>query len=933
MYRVLDYFRKSYALYSEAYLTPNAVHAHGKMIRERLRPPWKFDDNEKIVDPVQMGFEPLKRGARIFWKSVGPASALGKYLQYEAKQKGVALDRQAYNEFIRNLLELLTDAGWLRAGTAKNKANQDTPLFQLRVDQIIWKRGDGRTVHPDLVKIRSYKSYQPQPNTFYRQFYQTDFSRQKRLIGKAHTGQLVNPDRIEREEKFKTGEYSVLFCSPTMELGIDIADLNVVHMRNAPPNPANYAQRSGRAGRSGQAALIFTSCSVYSPHDSHYFKHPQDLAAGVVAPPMIDLTNRELLQTHLQAICLAHVKLNHLNQSLTDLIDKTRKDQLPLLPEVKDQLNLSPQTQKRIKALFKVVIHDLKSMQIPWLDDEWIDRTINTLAPNFNRALDRWRRLYRSVQNQLAQANQTIESGLYTSRSDEMQEAKRDVAQAIRQRDLLENRVFHGALSEFYPYRYLAAEGFLPGYNFTRLPVRTFIPVGDSGEYISRPRFIALREFGPRNIIYHKGSKYQIEQLCAPEAELNLTKAKLSRQSGYLLMGDEYAYEICPFSQVALSGGEASEIYTHLLEIAETRTRQMDRISCEEEERLSRGFDIKTYFAMPAGGIASIRKAKIKNEDQEFLFIRYLPCARLIQINHKWMRSRENGFLMGLNSGLWKKETHDTHAEPVEPVERVRLIAHDTADALYIEPIKALGLKPAGVITLQYALKRAIETVFQVEPREIGAALMGDEQHPNIFLYEAAEGSLGVMSRFIEDKDVFGQVIDQAITICRYDDPDYTDEASYDDLLSYYNQRYHDQINRFEIQKALAKLRICNVEIITNPGHADYDRHYRWLLKGLDPDSATELKFLNYLYDNGLRLPDAAQKIVEGILCQPDFFYEPDIWVFCDGKPHDQPDVRAKDKLQRAALRNRGDQVWVYHYRDDLAQIVSKRPDIFKKVK
>ncbi|MBL7113790.1 MAG: DUF1998 domain-containing protein, partial [Bacteroidales bacterium] len=781
-----------------------------------------------------------------------------------------------------------------------------------------------------------YKSYEQKPNTFYRKFYQTDFSNKKKLIGKEHTGQLGNEDRIEREDKFKTGEYSALFCSPTMELGIDISDLNVVHMRNVPPNPANYAQRSGRAGRSGQAALIFTSCSVYSPHDSHYFKHAKDLISGVVAPPMIDLTNQELLETHLNAVYLAKVKLNELNQNLIDLMDKDNKDTLPLLPEVEEYLNLDQQSKNEIKYIFEKVIANFKSMKspaMPWLNGEWIDRVINSCPKNFNRSLDRWRRLYSAVQKQLTEANKIIESGMYLSTSNEMKESKRNVAQAIRQRDLLENRVSYSSLSEFYPYRYLAAEGFLPGYNFTRLPIRTYIPIGDSGEYISRPRFIALREFGPRNIIYHKGSKYQIEQLLSQEADLNLKKAKVSKNSGYIMMGDEYNYEICPFSNVSLSDGGTKEIFIDLLEMSETRTREMDRISCEEEERLSRGFDIRTFFSMPGAGLDSIRMAKITNEGEDFLFIRFLPCARLIQINSKWMRSKEKGFLMGLNSCRWKKETYDTNAETAEPAKRVKLITYDTADALYIEPIKSLALTPAGVITLQYALKRAVENVFQVESREIGAELMGDELQPNIFIYEAAEGSLGILSQFIEDKDVFRNVINEAIDICRYDDKDYDDEASYDDLLNYYNQRYHDVINRFEIKDALEKLKICDVEIITSKTFGDYEEQYQQLLKGIDLNSTTELKFLNHLYDNGLKLPNATQKTVEGIYCQPDFFYEPDVWVFCDGTPHDDPEIRKKDKLQRSAILNRGDQVFVYYYKDNLEKIIGKRPDIFKKVK
>ena len=55
--------------------------------------------------------------------------------------------------------------------------------------------------------------------------------------------------------------------------------------------------------------------------------------------------------------------------------------------------------------------------------------------------------------------------------------------------------------SDFYAYRYLASEGFLPGYNFPRLPLLAYIParrekVGRDS-FLSRPRFLGLSEFGP----------------------------------------------------------------------------------------------------------------------------------------------------------------------------------------------------------------------------------------------------------------------------------------------------------------------------------------------------------------------------------------------------------------------------------------------------
>ena len=49
---------------------------------------------------------------------------------------------------------------------------------------------------------------------------------------------------------------------------------------------------------------------------------------------------------------------------------------------------------------------------------------------------------------------------------------------------------------DFYSYRYFAAEGFLPGYNFPRLPLSAYVPGRHQrkgrDEFISRPRFLAI---------------------------------------------------------------------------------------------------------------------------------------------------------------------------------------------------------------------------------------------------------------------------------------------------------------------------------------------------------------------------------------------------------------------------------------------------------
>ena len=962
LHGVLDHFRLEYALYSENYLTPPKLEEFGKGFHEQLKPPWTLDTDEKLPRPYVLRLDPLHRSARLPHKSLGPLSAFGKHLKQLAMGAGHPdlLSGEGYRDFTLQLLDKLQDAGFLYRETARSQQGEDTPVFRLRIERILWRLGDSKTVRADLVKRRAYKAQAPKPNAFFQEVYQRDFTVGKRLHSQDHTGQLSVADRQEREERFRADWYqddakrqpdedrirsqaiSALFCSPTMELGVDIGGLSVVHMRNAPPNPANYVQRSGRAGRSGQGALVFTYCSVFSAHDRHCFLNQPELVAGAVQAPRINLCNKELLSSHLHALAVSVIGLPGLGDqkpSLSQLVTLQEPDQ-PLAPGVVKGLQLGDAARARIAGTFQQVIKDfagdLQNGRNPWYADGWVDQTLRDLEQSLDQAMKRWRQMYQAADALLDRATAAIRTGHLAGNSPEYRRHQRHQEQASRQLALLLNQQGGAAeLNEFYPYRYLASEGFLPGYNFTRLPLRIFLPSGSTaGEYISRPRSIALREFGPHNIIYHNGRKFRVTQLVTQDADSMLMEAKVSSRSGYFLMGDQLGMSACPFSGLDLSDNANKEHLHDLLEMTESRGQETARITCEEEERISRGYQLQHFFHMDGGDFSALQQARVHTEGAHLLTLRFIPAARLVSLNRGWRARQLEGFPLGLTSGNWDSHSPRPAAEPATEEQRlVKLWTSTLADALYIEPIAALGLSADAVVTLQHALKRAVETVFQAEPSEIGVEALGDPAHPNILLFEAAEGSLGILSQFVEEVAVFQQVIAAAEQLCRYDDPEYQAPASYDDLLSYYNQRDHDRLDRFLIRDALAKLRLAQLEIQTNPSFATYDEHFKSIMESSDPASTTEPRFLQHLYDQGLRLPDAAQKRVQGLYCQPDFFYAPRTWVFCDGKPHDAADIRQRDQEQRQLLLDRGDDIWFWHYREDLAAKIAQRPDLFRKVR
>lgn len=124
-------------------------------------------------------------------------------------------------------------------------------------------------------------------------------------IAREHTAAIASDVRTDIEEEFKSGEINLLSCTTTMEMGVDLGDLEAVLCKNVPPSISNYQQRAGRAGRRAQVAPIVLTTARSGRFDRAVFDAFEAYLGLKPIVPYLTLDNAGFFQRHQVAVVLA----------------------------------------------------------------------------------------------------------------------------------------------------------------------------------------------------------------------------------------------------------------------------------------------------------------------------------------------------------------------------------------------------------------------------------------------------------------------------------------------------------------------------------------------------------------------------------------------------------------------------------------------------
>ncbi|MGH3491827.1 MAG: DUF1998 domain-containing protein, partial [Sciscionella sp.] len=467
------------------------------------------------------------------------------------------------------------------------------------------------------------------------------------------------------------------------------------------------------------------------------------------------------------------------------------------------------------------------------------------------------------------------------------------------------------------------------------------------GDYLQRPRFLAISEFGPGAIIYHEGARYEVKRIQVPMTAGGIGTVELQ---------DAYRCESCGYHHVRRAGLDVCEHcgaalgqpQYGLMRMQTVFTRRRERISSDEEERRRAGFELRTSYRFSQHGPRLGRLdavVRTGDDSQEVATLSYGDTGT-VRVTNVGRRRRKHpnelGYWLDTVKGDWLSEKDAEDATPqddslgdaadIPTKQKVIPYVEDTRNILVFRLSSPV---PEAVSTsLRYALERGIETEFQLEDSELSSEALPDNDGRGRMLFtESAEGGAGVLRRLQSEPDALARAARQALQISHFS-PDGSDlgqaegarerceKACYDCLLSYANQSDHAVIDRHSVRDLLLRLTSATttplVEVQPLDDRAEQVR--------AQCESELERDFIDLLINHEFALPDAVREEITAAGIRAHFAFHSDdasLAVFVEPvPPEDAGEV--EDRLMDA-----GWSVLRLHPGEDWLARVRKYPYLF----
>ena len=464
--------------------------------------------------------------------------------------------------------------------------------------------------------------------------------------------------------------------------------------------------------------------------------------------------------------------------------------------------------------------------------------TPSTRPPDrFDRAADRWRGLYREALTELDDANDGAARPSARPKPAKRGAAGR-IAEARAALDLLRGRGRRrqpGRLLHLPLLRLARAS--CPatpsrGCRWRRSSPASGAPSNGQGDYLQRPRFLAISEFGPGAFIYHEGARYEVNRVSLPARDdgtgVDITEIKRCDACGYLhdSNGTDQRRD-CASTAAAARWRRMSQ----LMRLQTVKTRRRDRISADEEERQRAGYEIVTTLRFGRTGCGPANSPAPSPATATQLGTHDLRRHRPDLADERRAAPPQG---QARSRAICSTPREGTVGAKTPTSTKNDVTAEDAADTAGRPLRRGPPQRPAAAPgpgdrhrssawPLMYALKRAIEAVFQLESSELAVEPLpgrtGDHAWSRLLFFEAAEGGAGVLRRLATEDGQLRRRGPEGAGDLHFDPDTGADrhraeharedcaQACYDCLLSYGNQCDHQHLDRHSVAELLAAAR------------------------------------------------------------------------------------------------------------------------------